>query len=184
MPTQSPFSFLDALLGKLETTLAPPGWLVQESQRKLLLIVNHVLMTEPAAVERLVRQKGRQMEVRWRQFSMRLVVTPAGMFDLVAASEPADLQIMVTETSPSLLAQQALRGEKPPVRIEGDIQLAAEINWLVDHVRWDIEEDVARAIGDVPAHTLGRLARAVVAALRQLGRPGRAMATEAGAGAR
>ena len=56
----------------------------------------------------------------------------------------------------------AFRGDKPAVRIEGDVQLAAEVNWLVDHVRWDVEDDLARAIGDVPAHTIATGARRVV----------------------
>ena len=36
------------------------------------------------------------------------------------------------------------------LQVSGDVQLAAEVNWLVDHVRWDAEDDLARAIGDVP----------------------------------
>jgi ubiquinone biosynthesis protein UbiJ len=48
-----------------------------------------------------------------------------------------------------------LRGDKPSIRIEGDVQFAAEINWLVDNVKWDVEEDLARLIGDVPAHWQG-----------------------------
>ncbi|NBO03125.1 MAG: hypothetical protein EBV16_02915, partial [Betaproteobacteria bacterium] len=47
------------------------------------------------------------------------------------------------------------------------VQLAAEVNWLIDHVRWDPEEDLARLIGDAPAHTLAQTARRVVDALRQ-----------------
>ena len=74
----------------------------------------------------------------------------------------------VTETSPLALVQSALRGDKPSVRIEGDVQLAAEVNWLVDHVRWDIEEDLARILGDAPAHALGQAARRAAEALRQL----------------
>ena len=45
-----------------------------------------------------------------------------------------------------------------------------EVNWLADHVRWDIEEDLARVIGDAPAHTLGQVARRMVEAMRQLRR--------------
>ena len=73
----------------------------------------------------------------------------------------------MTDTSPITLAQAALRGDKPSIRIEGDVQLAAEINWLVDHVRWDVEEDLARVVGDVPAHTLAQLGRRVAQAVRQ-----------------
>ena len=64
------------------------------------------------------------------------------------------------------LIQAALRGDKPAVRIEGDVQLAAEVNWLVDHVRWDLEEDLSRIMGDVPAHAAAEAFRRVAQALR------------------
>jgi ubiquinone biosynthesis accessory factor UbiJ len=73
----------------------------------------------------------------------------------------------VTELSPFALAQGALRGDKPSIRIEGDVQLAAEINWLVDHVRWDLEEDLAKLVGDAPAHQVTQAARRAAQALRQ-----------------
>jgi ubiquinone biosynthesis protein UbiJ len=57
------------------------------------------------------------------------------------------------------------------VRIAGDVQFAAEINWLVEHVRWDLEEDIARVIGDAPAHAMGEAGRKMVQALRQFARP-------------
>ena len=74
--------------------------------------------------------------------------------------------LAVTSDSAVAIAQALLRGDKPPVRIVGDVQLAAEVNWLVDHVRWDIDEDLARIVGDAPAHMAGKLARQFVQALR------------------
>ena len=53
------------------------------------------------------------------------------------------------------------------IRIEGDVQLAGEINWLVDHVRWDVEEDLARVIGDAPARAVAGMAGRVAGALRR-----------------
>ena len=94
------------------------------------------------------------------------LATPAGLLDLADPTAPAALSLLVTEASPIAIAQALLRGDKPGVRIEGDVQLAAEINWLADHIRWDIEEDLSRIIGDVPAHMLGRAARGMAAALR------------------
>ena len=98
---------------------------------------------------------------------MALVITPAGLLNLAPEAAVPDLRLEVTENSPFALAQTALRGDKPAIRIEGDVQLAAEINWLVDHVRWDVEEDLARVIGDAPAHTAARVARRAAQALRQ-----------------
>jgi ubiquinone biosynthesis protein UbiJ len=57
------------------------------------------------------------------------------------------------------------------VRIAGDVQFANEINWLVEHVRWDLEEDLSRLVGDAPAHAMGTAARRIVQALRQFTRP-------------
>ncbi|MDH4463601.1 hypothetical protein [Acidovorax sp.] len=164
---QSPFSFLDGLFERLAAGPQPPQWLVHEAQQRIVLFLNHVLMQEAEAMERLVRQKGRTARVQWRAYSMALVVTPAGLLNLAPEGALPDLRLEVTETSPLSLAQTALRGDKPAIRIEGDVQLAAEINWLVDHVRWDVEEDLARVIGDAPAHTVAQVAGRVAQALRQ-----------------
>ncbi|MFN4121012.1 hypothetical protein [Acidovorax sp.] len=164
---QSPFSFLDGLFERVAAGPQPPQWLVHEVQQRVVLFLNHVLMQEPEAMDRLVRQKGRIARVQWRVYSMALVITPAGLFNLASEAAVPDLQLEVTETSPFSLAQSALRGDKPAIRIEGDVQLAAEINWLVDHVRWDVEEDLARVIGDAPAHTVAQVARRAAQALRQ-----------------
>ena len=65
------------------------------------------------------------------------------------------------------MATALLRGEKPSVRIEGDVQLASEVNWMMDHLRWDVEEDMAAWMGDATAHTLAQAGRSLAQALRQ-----------------
>lgn len=144
----------------------PPAWLVHEVQHRTVLFLNHVLMQEREAMDRLARQRGRVARVQWRIFSMALQVTPAGLFDLAPAEAVADLRLEVSETSSLSLAGSALRGDKPTIRIEGDVQFAAEINWLVDHVRWDVEEDMARVIGDAPARAVASVVGRAVQALR------------------
>jgi len=101
-----------------------------------------------------------------------LQVTPAGLFDLAAPSATPDLHFEVTEASPLGLAQSALRGERPPVRIDGAVDFASDLQWLADNLRWDIEDDMARVIGDVPAHTLVSVARSAAQALRGFVRSG------------
>lgn len=178
MATQSPVSFLDQLFDRVGQALQPPPWAVEEMQRRLVLLLNHVLQQEPEAQARLKRQSGRLVEAHWRHFSVRLLATPAGLLDLGPASQAADLTLTLTEESPFALAQTALRGEKPAVRIAGDVQLAAEVQWLVDHVRWDLEEDLARVFGDAPAHAMGTVMRRMADAVRQFA--GRAPAAPAG----
>ena len=167
MATQSPFSLAAGIVQQLGAGLQPPNWLIDELQQRLVLFLNHVLMQETEAQSRLLRQKGRVVRMQWRDFRLQLSPTPAGLLETAAAGATPDLLLTITETSPFALAQAALRGDKPAVRIEGDVQLAAEINWLVDNVRWDAEEDLSRVIGDAPAHTLGQAAREAAQALQQ-----------------
>ncbi len=177
MATQSPFSWLSDAADKLRANLpadlpqalTPPPWAVQELQQRVVLFLNHVLMQEPAARERLQRQRGRSVQLHWRDQVFQCQFTPAGLLDVAPAEQPAkapDLVLRVSETSPFALARTVLQGDKPAIRIEGDVQLAAEVNWLIDHVRWDPEEDLARLIGDAPAHTLVQTGRRAVSALR------------------
>lgn len=166
MATQSPFSLVEGVLDQWATRFSPPGWAVHEMQQRIVLLLNHVLQQEPEAQARLKRQQGRVALVQWRHFTLQLVATPAGLLDLAAQDANADLTLALTETSPLAILQKAAQGEKPEVRIAGDVQLAAEVNWLVDHVRWDLEEDLSKIVGDVMAHRLGDMGRGLTNALR------------------
>jgi ubiquinone biosynthesis protein UbiJ len=53
------------------------------------------------------------------------------------------------------------------MRIDGDVMLAADINWLVDHVRWDMEEDLSRVFGDAAAHHMATFFKRIATALRE-----------------
>ena len=169
MDTTSPFSaslndFQQILSGKRAAPVPP--WAVQELHQRLVLLLNHVLQQEPAAMLRLKQHKGQRILARWQAYFMFLSITPAGLLDLADAASQPDLSIVLADEAPLDIARRLMQGEKPTVHIEGDVQLAAEINWLADHVRWDLEEDLARILGDVPAHLLAQAAVASVAVLR------------------
>ena len=163
----SPFSFFDDLFSRIGSRLQPPAWAVHEVQHRAVLFLNHVLQQEPEAQQRLLRQKGRVVQFEWRFVTLRLVATPAGLLDLATPNDHPDLTLTITEESPLQLVQSAMRGDKPNVRIAGDVQLAAEVNWLFDNVRWDLEEDLSRIVGDPVAHTIGQIARSVGQTLRR-----------------
>jgi len=165
MATSSPFSLLNDLVDQL-TKLQPPEWAIDEVQHRLVLLLNHVLMQEPEATARLARLKGRVIHLKWRTLSMTLAATPAGLLERVADHQAADLSLLVADDSPLSLLQTVLAGGKPSINIEGDVQLAAEVNWLADHVRWDVEEDLSRILGDAPAHALTSVVKQLVLGLK------------------
>lgn len=167
MSMQSPLQFVEGLALQLFTRVPPPPWAVEEAQRRIVLLLNHVLMQEKTATERLARQQGRVLLFQWQPFSMAFLVTPAGLLDLAGAGSGSDLTLTLSDASASSIARTLVRGERPPVRIEGDVQLAADVNWLVDNLRWDLEDDLARIIGDAPAHTLSAIAGRMLDAVRK-----------------
>ena len=163
MNNTSPFSFL----ASIATRFQPPVWVVDEGQQRLVLFLNHVLLQEKQAQERLLRQKGRVVHIRWGLFAIDLIVTPAGLADRAPAFSKPDLVLSVAADSPLSAIGSVLAGKTPVVKIEGDVQLAAEIGWLAENLRWDAEEDLSRVIGDAPAHTLAGAARGLASASKQ-----------------
>jgi ubiquinone biosynthesis accessory factor UbiJ len=167
-----PFALLSDWLSRGGERLSIPPWLVDEIQNRVVLFLNHVLMQEPEARERLKRIQGQAVRVQWRGLHLQLAPSAAGLLERVPDATPT-LRLMVADESPWALAQGALRGQTPPVRIDGDVQTASEISWLIDHVRWDAEEDLARLIGDALAHSMASVGRQLLQGLRQFpGAPG------------
>ena len=169
MATQSPFSLVSDALTQFATHTQPPAWVVDETLNRVVLFLNHVISREPEAQNRLARQKGRCIQLQWQDKLVQLSPTPAGLFERVNGL-PTDLKLTLTDTSPLGMAAAVLKGEKPGVHVEGDVQLAAEVNWLIDHVRWDVTEDLSVFLGDAAAHTLMGFGQKAVQALRQFAR--------------
>ena len=169
METSSPFSFLNNLASsftKLAGKVQPPTWVVDELHQRLVLLLNHVLMQEPEAMARLARVQGQVIRAHWRQYSLGLVATPAGLLDRASPNAKADLNLRLTDESGKHLLKDLLAGNKPALSIDGDVELAAVINWLGENVRWDVEEDIARIVGIAPAHAFVSLLTQVGNVLR------------------
>jgi ubiquinone biosynthesis protein UbiJ len=150
---------------------------------RAVLVLNHLLGAEPAAAERLRTHAGRRVECTLADWpaalpplpSLLFVVTPAGLLEWSGPQPPQvapDLHLRVEAGNPALALLRAAAGERPPVSIQGDAAFARDLNWLLDHLRWDAEDDLARLVGPGAAHQLVAavrpLAHGVRAALRGL----------------
>lgn len=141
------------------------------------LLVNHVLAAEPLAAERLLAHAGRCIELHFDGWPSLLPalppttfrITPAGLAEWCGEAAPAepDLRVSIDASNPALAMAQALAGTRPKVEVAGDAAFAADLNWLFDNLRWDIEDDLARIVGQAPARELARLAGGVAAGLRE-----------------
>jgi ubiquinone biosynthesis protein UbiJ len=147
-------------------------------RQRLILLTNHVLSREPVAMDRLRPHAGRSLQIvptgvprflsEWPTWTLR--VTPAGLLedrDEPPSNGGVDLLLRIDVSTPSRWIGALAGGERPAVVVEGDAALAADVSWMVDHVRWDIEADLAQWFGPAVAHELARIGRAVADALRR-----------------
>jgi ubiquinone biosynthesis accessory factor UbiJ len=131
---------------------------------RITLLLNHVLSRETVALDRLKPHTGRSIQLRWTGWPSLLppppeiafTITPAGMLEWCGNTPPLEpeLRVSIDASNPAALAGQWLTGERPRVGIEGDSAFAAEVSWLLDNLRWDIEDDLAHIVGAGPAHQL------------------------------
>lgn len=153
------------------------GWVGPLLIERLTLALNHVLASEAQAVERLKPHAGRVLQVLPKGLPALLQapeflafrITPAGLLEALEADAPAtgDLRIEMDLSNPARLIEAAVSGQRPAVSIQGDARLATDIGWLMDHVRWDYEDDLARVLGPMPAHQIAQVVRMGAAAMRQ-----------------
>ena len=156
------------MLDSLQALLAPA------LMQRLTLVVNHVLGAESQATERLKPHAGRVLRLEltsWPRLlppppALAFRVTPAGLMEWCPDEAAADLRLSIDAGHPAALALRALSGEMPLVAIEGDAQLAADVDWLTRNLRWDVAADLERLFGPMAAHELHRLGRGLVKGLR------------------
>jgi len=159
---------MSSLLPNLPALLAPA------LMERLVLVVNHVISREPQAVARLLPHCGRVLRLDLEQLprlvptppALAFAITPAGLVEWCNQPLPADLLVRLPAANPAALLLQALGGQPPAVEIEGDAQLAADVDWLLKNLRWDVTDDLERLFGPVVAGQLAGVGTALARALR------------------
>jgi ubiquinone biosynthesis protein UbiJ len=132
--------------------------------------LNRLLEAEPWARERLAPFAGETVELRapWLP-AVRFAIVEGGR---LAPGGEASLKISLRASALGALAHGEDRFMRE-VDIEGNARLAQEVLHLARHLRWDFEEDLARVVGDAPAHAVAQALRGFVSwqadAARRLG---------------
>ncbi len=143
--------------------------------QRAVLLVNHLLSAESAARERLERHAGRRIEVRlagaraaWLPPPFVVEVSRAGLFDAdvqPSAANP-DLRVTIDVADPIATASGLLAGRREQIAVEGDAALAADIDWLIEHLRWEVADDLEPLVGPAAARVLAQAGSGVAAVAR------------------
>ncbi len=135
--------------------------------------LNRLLGREAWAVQRLSRHAGKTVRLALGQTFISLTIASDGLVQVADASIVPD----VTLTLPAGELGQVfnvMRHKDPEqlvdaMHIQGDAGLANVVADLARNLRWDVESDLARVVGDIPAARLVSGARALAQGLKQAG---------------
>lgn len=143
----------------------PPAWLRDAVLEKTLLLANHVLRSEPQACERLKTHSGQAVQLDALGWTLLVRVSPAGLLERAADSDAAVLKLR-TEWPGST----PFPFSPPAWQVDGNAAMASTFAWLAEHVRWDVEADLARIMGPSAAFRLARAGVSLRDALAAFGR--------------
>src|ERR1700751_3895452 len=125
-------------------------------------VLNRGLPRSPRAQQLCAELTGRSVAVEVREITRLLLESTGSTLRISRGGAGADAEIVGGPFG--LLALSAEHPEavlhRGDVEIRGDAELAQKFRELVLLLRPDLEEELSGLIGDVPAHQIGRFARA------------------------
>jgi ubiquinone biosynthesis accessory factor UbiJ len=120
--------------------------------RGALAAINHLLSPANWARERLAPHAGRHALVRAEPFELLFAVGPGGY---VADPEPDGVPSVTLSfplaAVPKLLGDGGAEQLMSAVRIDGNAEFADALGFVFRNLRWDVEEDLSRLVGDILA---------------------------------
>ena len=131
--------------------------------------INHVLEGEPWASAELAKHAGKSVLFDLPIGQMCFEINAGGLLTAFKHIEEPSLSLEVSGQaltdllgSSGTLREQAFKA----VKITGDADLAQLIGRLAGQLRWEYEEDLARVLGDAPAHFAVKQGKKFLAASR------------------
>ena len=120
--------------------------------------INRLTGATPLARQRLARFAGKTAVFRVGPLPVSLTVQTTGEVLPAMDQAAADLEVRI---SPFLLPRLAAHDESAyrDVETTGDLEFAGEVAFLAKHLKWDVEEDLSRVVGDAAAHGVVTAAR-------------------------
>ena len=148
------------------------GPLLARLEAALSVAVSHLLRTNSDTAARLVALEGSVIEVALRDSARSAYALPGAHGVTLKRRHEGVVAVKVSGRVADFLAyaRASRRGDSlgaGRIEIAGDLAIAQQVQALLAELSIDWEELLSRTIGDVPAHQVGRAARALFALGKQ-----------------
>lgn len=120
----------------------------------LIAPLNHVLAGNSWAQDRLRPHGGAVVGIQLDGFELRLQIDSQGLFATDTADLTPDVTIAVALASLPKLAFDSQKNAMGAVHLSGNAELADTVAFVLRHLEWDFEADLAGFVGDIAAHRM------------------------------
>ena len=145
-------------LSNAHTLIPDRTQLAHRLQHLVLPAINHLLAADPQAQGKLGDHVGKTLVFSAMGVDLPWEIDAAGLLR-TASQAPLNVDAANLHITVDLAAVREAIARRAPLnlsgaQIRGDAELAQTLSWLMAHVRWDVEDDLAQLIGDIAAHRL------------------------------
>ena len=124
------------------------------------IILNHLLSQNDWMQSRLINHKNKVIVIEISEFKLILKIDENGLLQSLNESEEIDCIIKLTVND---FINQLINNNNGNISIEGDLELANQVSQVLKKIEWDVEEDLSRYIGDIPAIQTTMILKKIVA---------------------
>ena len=136
------------------------------TQKIKKIILNHLLSQNDWMQSKLVNHKDKIVVIEISGFKLVLRVDENGLLQSINNSENFDCFIKLTAND---FINQLINNNNGNISIKGDLELANQVSQVLKKIEWDVEEDLSRYIGDIPAiHTTKILKKVITSSQKNI----------------
>ena len=122
-------------------------------------LVNHLLNQNDWMQIKLKPYIGKIIELEIETLSLKFKVNNEGQLTVNDSEAQVDAYIQMTIKS---LIQLITQKKKNGITVKGNLDLANDFSKVIEDLEWDMEEDLSRFIGDIPATEITKIGKKIL----------------------
>ena len=124
------------------------------------IILYHLLSQNDWMQTKLIDHKNKVVVIEISSIKLILKIDEKGLLHSLYESEEFDCVIKLTVND---FINQLINKKNGNISIKGDLELANQVSQVLRGVEWDVEEDLSKYLGDIPAIQATKFLKKVVA---------------------
>ena len=123
------------------------------------IILDHLLSQNDWMQTKLIDHKDKVVVIEISGLELILKIDEKGLLHSLYESEEFDCVIKLTVND---FINQLINKKNGNISIKGDLELANQVSQVLKKIEWDVEEDLSKYIGDIPATQATKVLKKIV----------------------